>query len=281
TYLTVYPPGDFNFVESELLGTDPFVGNTLPAGACANYNYVYYWGSATPDTDYHFSVDVKPYCTDTSITHNTLDYEEVLSEGQCWLDRNLGASQVATAYNDYNAYGDLYQWGRATEGHEAITWTSSGGSNGLEQGNETSTNATTAVPGGGSNAWDGQFIREGNPPYDWLTPQDNTLWEGVNGTNNPCPAGYRLPTQSEFEVELGSWTSIPNTYADAYASPLKLPVAGARYFSNGTLVDTGDEGFYWTSTDVTHARCLYFDDVDARICGRHRGYGFPVRCIKD
>ncbi|MCP3878793.1 MAG: hypothetical protein GY701_10440, partial [Sulfitobacter sp.] len=46
TYLTVYPPTVFDYVEGpELLGTDPFVGNTLPAGACANYNYVYYWGS--------------------------------------------------------------------------------------------------------------------------------------------------------------------------------------------------------------------------------------------
>ncbi|MCD4736862.1 MAG: hypothetical protein K8R53_12530, partial [Bacteroidales bacterium] len=32
--------------------------------------------------------------------------------GKVWLDRNLGASQVATSSTDTNAYGDLYQWGR-------------------------------------------------------------------------------------------------------------------------------------------------------------------------
>ena len=31
--------------------------------------------------------------------------------GHKWLDRNLGASQVCTAYNDVNCYGDYFQWG--------------------------------------------------------------------------------------------------------------------------------------------------------------------------
>ena len=31
--------------------------------------------------------------------------------GRTWIDRNLGASQVATSPTDTAAYGDLYQWG--------------------------------------------------------------------------------------------------------------------------------------------------------------------------
>jgi hypothetical protein len=38
-----------------------------------------------------------------------------------WLDRNLGATQVATSFDDSAAYGDLYQWGRAKDGHEDRT----------------------------------------------------------------------------------------------------------------------------------------------------------------
>src|SRR6056297_394486 len=38
--------------------------------------------------------------------------------GKIWMDKNLGASQVATASDDEDAYGDLYQWGRAADGHE-------------------------------------------------------------------------------------------------------------------------------------------------------------------
>ncbi|MDO5968527.1 hypothetical protein Q4Q35_01790, partial [Flavivirga aquimarina] len=41
--------------------------------------------------------------------------------GKIWMDRNLGASQVATSSNDADAYGDLYQWGRAADGHESRT----------------------------------------------------------------------------------------------------------------------------------------------------------------
>ncbi len=68
----------------------------------------------------------------------------------------------------------------------------------------TSTNATTAVPNAG-NPWDGKFITEDSSPYDWLVPQNSNLWQGINGTNNPCPSGYRLPTENEWEAERQSW----------------------------------------------------------------------------
>lgn len=35
----------------------------------------------------------------------------------CWLDRNLGAIAIASAYNHSDAYGDLFQWGRLDDGH--------------------------------------------------------------------------------------------------------------------------------------------------------------------
>jgi hypothetical protein len=52
---------------------------------------------------------------------NGLTYGLVLSPdtGRVWLDRNLGASQVCTSVTDTACYGDLYQWGRAKDGHES------------------------------------------------------------------------------------------------------------------------------------------------------------------
>jgi hypothetical protein len=38
--------------------------------------------------------------------------------GKTWMDRNLGASRVATDSTDALAYGDLYQWGRFADGHQ-------------------------------------------------------------------------------------------------------------------------------------------------------------------
>ena len=188
--------------------------------------------------------------------------------GEIWMDRNLGASQVATSSTDANAYGDLYQWGRAADGHESRTSAT------------TSTNATSAVPNDG-NAWDGFFITEGSSPYDWLTPQDDNLWQGVSGTNNPCPSGYRLPTEAEWEAERTSWSS--NNAAGAFASPLKLPVAGYRYYSNGSLYNVGSGGGYWSSTvNGASASYLYFfSSSNAGMDSNGRATGHSVRCLKD
>lgn len=43
----------------------------------------------------------------------------------------------------------------------------------------------------------GDFILEPNVPYDWRNPKNDNLWHGVSGTNNPCPTGFRLPTERE------------------------------------------------------------------------------------
>jgi len=188
--------------------------------------------------------------------------------GVTWMDRNLGAMTDARSSADCWAYGNLYQWGRDSEGHE---YRSSG---------ITSTNATTAVPNGG-NSWDGLFITEGTSPYDWLTPQDDNLWQGTSGTNNPCPAGYRLPTDAELDAERLSWTG-GNNAAGAYASPLKLPVAGHRHNGNGVLFNVGFYGFYWSSTVLgVSSRRLRFHSSSADMYDYYRAYGYSLRCLKD
>ena len=179
-----------------------------------------------------------------------------------WMDRNLGASQVATSSTDAAAYGDLYQWGRAADGHESRT------------SGTTFTLATSDTPGHGN------FITNGSSPYDWRNPQNDNLWQGVSGTNNPCPSGYRLPTEAEWEAERTSWSS--NNEAGAFASPLKLPVAGYRNYSDGSLLDVGSYGVYWSSTvDGTFSRSLNFISSDAYMTSDSRAYGFSVRCLKD
>ncbi len=187
--------------------------------------------------------------------------------GKIWMDRNLGATQVATSSTDEDAYGDLYQWGRATEGHE-------------NRGSSiTSTQATTAVPNGG-NPWDGLFITVVTSPTDWLVPQNDNLWQGVNGVNNPCPSGYRVPTEAELDAERLSWSS--NNAEGAYASPLKLSLAGCHYYSNGSLVNVGSYGYYWSSTVTgSKSRHLLFNSGSALMFSFYRAFGFAVRCIKD
>ena len=198
------------------------------------------------------------YCTGSTTTI----VDVVGSGGATWMDRNLGATQQATSSTDAAAYGDLYQWGRFTDGHQCRT------------SGTTSTNATTATPG------HGDFITGGSFPFDWLTPQDDTLWQGVGGINNPCPSGYRLPTETELNTELSAWGSI--NAAGAFASPLKLPVAGYRLRSTGALNSVGSFGFYWSSTvSGSNARYLVFDSSSAGVSNAIRASGHSVRCIKN
>jgi uncharacterized protein (TIGR02145 family) len=181
--------------------------------------------------------------------------------GRVWMDRNLGASQVATSSNDSAAYGDLYQWGRLSDGHENRTSPT------------TFTNSTTDVPGHDS------FIFERDVPYDWRTPKNDNLWQGESGTNNPCPSGFRLPTDAEWQTEKDSWGVDP-TAADAFASPLKLVKAGTRHHGDGSV--SSINGNYWSSSvNSDLSRYLFFTNSFVSVSGGYRATGMSVRCIQD
>lgn len=183
--------------------------------------------------------------------------------GQVWMDRNLGASRVATSSNDEQAFGDLYQWGRPADGHQK------------RNSDTTSTLSDSDQPGHGS------FITSGSDDtWDWRSPQNDNLWQGEIGVNNPCPAGFRLPTEAEWGAERNSWNSYNS--AGAYASLLKLPVAGHRGGS-GSLMSVGSIGYYWSSTlSGSYLSYLYFSSDAAGTEGSNaRVAGLSVRCIKD
>ena len=182
--------------------------------------------------------------------------------GRTWMDRNLGASQVATSSTDQNAYGDLYQWGRRADGHQCRTSPTTGTLSSVDQPAH------------------GNFIINPFVSADWRSPQNTNLWQGVNGVNNPCPSGYRLPTQTELNNERMSWSSING--AGAFASPLKWTLAGYRNRSDGSLNDVGTNGNYWSSTvSGTSSMDLYFNSSAASTGVSHRAYGFTVRCLKN
>ena len=184
------------------------------------------------------------------------------STGKTWMDRNLGAAQVATSSTDANSYGDLYQWGKRADGHQC---------------RNSPTNTTLSSIDQPAN---GNFILAPNTPYDWRSPQNDNLWQGVNGVNNPCPSTYRLPTDAELEAERASWSA--NTSVGAFASPLKLPMAGYRDYYSGSLSNVGTVGYYWSSTvSGAGARYLGFSSSDAFMFGNYRANGLTVRCLKD
>jgi hypothetical protein len=124
-----------------------------------------------------------------------------------------------------------------------------------------------------------------NATGDWLSPQNNNLWQGVSGTNNPCPAGFRIPTEAEWIAEINSWSS--SNAAGAFASPLKFPVAGSRYGSGTFSTNVGTGGNYWSSTIKSlygglYPHYIWFDGSGRSYTeGLFRAWGVSVRCIKD
>ena len=240
----------------------------LPQGS-HTINYTVSYGSA-PATDASLTLKAE-YEYDFVTTSSTSDiawfkggffWAVPSATGQKWLDRNLGATRVATNRSDGSAFGELYQWGRGADGHQPTSSTA------------IATNATSSDPGHGN------FIREPNAPYDWLEPEDPTLWQGVNGTNNPCPSGYRLPTEAELEAERLIFPT--NNHNGAFDSKLKLTLAGYRSYSTASYLNITLDGYYWTSTIAgTQSRALNFNSSGARFLSQPRANGFSVRCIKD
>ncbi len=178
-----------------------------------------------------------------------------------WMDRNLGASQVATSSADVNAYGDLYQWGRFADGHQC------------RNSGTLSTLSTTFSPG------INQFIIDLNNTSNWATSFDNSLWLTESSINNPCPYGYRLPSENELEAERTSWNS--NNDSGAFGSTLRLTIPGNRH-PHGSLFNVNSSGFYWTRTvSGLNVRYLLFNGGGAAINSTSRASGFSIRCIKD
>lgn len=173
--------------------------------------------------------------------------------GRVWMDRNLGASRVATSSDDAAAFGDLYQWGRPADGHQ------------LRTSPTTTILSPTDVPGSNN------FIIDNN---DWRATPNANLWQGVNGVNNPCPSGFRLPTNIEVDAEKATWST--QDISGAFASPLKLTAASYRN------VDGNFDGYielvYWTST-VSTVYSVHFQSGTSYAI--NRAYGASVRCIKN
>ncbi len=144
------------------------------------------------------------------------------STNKVWSKANLGALQVATSMSDANSYGWYYNWGKPTDGHQ------------FQNSPVTSTKSTSDIPTAGQFYANGDnYWQKTTEPYDNSVFNGNSnLWNGVNGINNPCPSGWRLPTVAE-------WASFVNGNItgqgddQSFSSALKLPRQGFRS-KNGT-----------------------------------------------
>jgi uncharacterized protein (TIGR02145 family) len=238
--------------------------------------------------------------------------------GRTWLAYNLGASNIPSTMTDRSGMGDLFQWGRAADGHQIARPTTL--TTFTRPAREGGGNVQIEVPANGflddegSNSTTVPLERQ---PYfyvfrqyedrnadpiippsnqqrnfgDWIKTANGNLWQGVNGINNPCPTGYRLPTIEDFQSE----TQLSNS-TNAYASFLKMPTTGFRNnntnFNKTNVGNINTIGYYWTSNtsftlDVNNNVQFLQSSVWRMTSSSSlreeffRGVGNAVRCIKD
>lgn len=195
--------------------------------------------------------------------------------GRIWLDRNLGASRVATSSTDVEAYGDYYQWGRPADGHQTKYLTNNNSSG------FTNTKSSSSVPS--TDLW----IVPTDDSNDWLITPDNSLWTGANPATNPCPAGFRIPTEAEWSAE-----NIANVGATFQTNGLKLTLPGmlTNFGSGGaSYTAKGNYGQYLTQTAYTttpvKGGARYFGVNGSNQAwfdqNYYKSHGMSVRCIKN
>lgn len=265
--------GSGNF-SSTGLQTITLTGAGMPANRGTYSFSITYSNSASS------SVNISFLCASALPASSTAIVEVTGAAGRIWMDRNLGAHRAAISQDDCRAYGNYFQWGRGADGHELIIFNANGSSS--QVNGYTTTLSTTDQPGHSN------FISPSGGDYDWRTPRNNALWS--TGINDPCPDGYRIPTDQEWRDEVTA-AGIINGLT-AFNSSLKLTYTGYRdmyNYAQGNVVHYGflsdNEGDYWSSTPgTTHperAKNFWFAPTSISHGEPARAYGLSVRCIKE
>jgi len=192
---------------------------------------------------------------------------------------------VNAGYDENHKYGLLFQWGRK-----------------YGQGyNSAETQGLTTIFGSVANSTGNDlnnsniFYSNSSSPYDWCFPQlafwDLTMY-------NPCPNGWRVPTNTELEalfnlgstwVPMGGNENLPGVWVgtDHQTSRLKsifFPAVGYRsYYSNGSVSLVLTRGSYWSATPYgsTYTYGVIFNSVEVTYSTYSRANGFSVRCVRN
>ncbi len=204
------------------------------------------------------------------IVHNTFTYNTIQSPhtSKVWLDRNIGATQVCTSFDDAHCYGDYFQWGRETDDHE-------------NSSSATLTTLATRITEVGIKF----ILSTSDDDFDWTTidsdgSQRSFNWDATAG-EFACPVNFRVPTQDELKAETVN-VGVSNR-EDAFDGFLKFPSAGYRDYEGGEIFRLNQYGYVWSSEPEgdANAKILRFHSTAADATSGSRASGRSVRCIKD
>ena len=126
-------------------------------------------------------------------------------------------------------------------------------------------------------------------------------WFAVSDSRNIAPEGWHVATFDEWiqlanslggmnvsggkvkETSNTHWNS-PNTGANNTSGFTALP-SGRREYTDGSFINTGFNGFWWSSSAYNPDYSWYFqlnyDTENIIEANFHKQYGFSVRCVQD
>jgi len=278
TAATVTLTLDFKTNLNSSIATPLIVGRTRDQAAKVTINIVY--NNGTWDVKVPLTASVQDCaCCGAMTTSGT------------WLNfmcHNLGADEsldpmtyvVGNADGSGGTLGWFFQWGRPADGHQLRN---SGTVATL------ATNSTATAPA----AVVGKFITSSSSPNDWIATPNNSLWGATKTDNDPCPPGWRVPTQVEWgsifsnaaagapsTATANTWTWTGNGFK--VGSALFLPAGGSRSYNGSINVAPGLSGTYWSST--SNGNSAYTASITGASVSHvnffPRGNAFSVRCVQ-
>ena len=197
-------------------------------------------------------------------------------DGVVWAPVNCGYHET-----DFK-YGKLYQWGRKYgQGYDGGLYDADRCY--LSDYSDASVPeivaGTVPLETGQSKANEYNFYYNSSDPYNWCDSQNNKLWNSGTMANpvkteyDPCPEGWRVPTNAELrrlKNNYSSWTSVngqtgiwfsgSSSYSPS-ASQVFLPAAGYRV-SGYSVRCVKDDGELIPVSDITLDKTSLSLEVD-------------------
>jgi uncharacterized protein (TIGR02145 family) len=250
----------------------------------ADIYVIYNDGATNNGTDHQIKLTAK--VKDCSCCGAYLDYHNgVWKEFMC---HNLASANTnADPFSpSWEIIGGYWQWGR--KGPNSSQW--------LTTNNSNFAHGPTGPTSSDAN--------EGAVGFTGSLAGDNSWRNDIKTGNDPCPAGYRIPTNDDYNnlisqniwLSVGSWSDNITNYSSGkkVGFSLFLPAAGHRQQQvnwpgnmPGKLLERGRYGFYWSShwTNNGSSQHLSFTNAASSIVvgqnGNNRGRGMSIRCIAE